>query len=110
MTPRCFPFLFIYLFFLFIMSSPTTLMATSRNILPLEPTTLTNDALSFVQRSSRHLATTTTPTSRRSNSLKLSKGRHEQTSTKTHSTLQSCKPKGPIRWSSPSPLRNNLKC
>ncbi|KAA0060707.1 hypothetical protein E5676_scaffold1073G00050 [Cucumis melo var. makuwa] len=93
------------------MSSPTTLMATSRNTLPLEPTTLTNDALpAFIQRSSRHLATTTTPTSRPSNSLKLSKGKQEQTSTATHSTLHSCKPKGPVRWSSPSPLRNNVEC
>ena len=91
MALRCFPFLFIYLF-LFIMSSSTILiMATSRNLLPLPPTTLTNNALPFTQQSSRYLVATTT-------------------STMTHSTLQSCMPKGPITWSSPSPKRNGVQC
>ncbi|KGN54790.1 hypothetical protein Csa_012154 [Cucumis sativus] len=109
MALRCFPFLFIYLF-LFIMSSSTILiMATSRNLLPLPPTTLTNNALPFTQQSSRYLVATTTSTMTHS-TLKMPKENQEQTSTMTHSTLQSCMPKGPITWSSPSPKRNGVQC
>ena len=96
MGPRGGAFLTIIFFLLIAISSPPTIIATSRHILALD-----------TKESPPQPPMDKPPTSNDFDTLSLPNGTKAMPPM-PESAIRSCKPKGPVRWSSPSPIRNNL--
>src|ERR1051325_3794413 len=99
-------------FFLLAMCSPSALLATSRAMLDSSahlPSTSTQPIGEVTTESLISLP----PTSNRFNTLQTNRGKNAMEPAPTPSyipasILEGCKPKGPVRWSAPSPIHNQI--